>query len=376
MSVFATATAEVTLPILTERPEPDESTQWTIVLNSEDQAPWIQPCTNCAVVEGRSSHQAGCDVCRGRGWFSTRTGLPVKVWWWEPDRTAAANWLLHTFTPTLLRLAGHSEAAGQVDALPALTEERLGKRLVGTGLLERITDQMEHQAWDMLPAGDLGGKRTPPGWSDYSHPVWARASDARWQFGTSRLGWWAYRAAAAAADLIRVAGISDDLADPTLTFDDLLWNLVDTYDHQTAGLLMLEEDQVLGPELPAPLHDRGFRCESRTERAGIVYQCDIDVARRVDVDHSARGPEGPFTWTDAENIDVPCTATLTTTLADASTPVQVQCEDTRYRHQWVGRGVPDHHWYSPEPTAPEEFPDFRSWTDTDAGATAAAAAAY
>jgi hypothetical protein len=369
MSVFTAATPGVTLPVTTGRHEPTDTVHWAIVLDMGEAEPWIVPCEQCTVVEGESSHQAGCDACRGRGWFSTATGLPVKVWWWQSDLAASANWLLHTFTPELLRLAGHGAHADQVDALPTLTETQLGKRLTGVGLLERITTELETERrdlWNRHPG------TTPEGHDGSGDPVWAIASDARWEFGRSRLGWWAYRAACAARDLIQLAGIRDTRPEYPLPLEDTFSNLREQYEASTGGLIMLEEDIILGPERPTLHGAGGAQCESRFEHDGTLYRCEVTVPPRSDPHHIAAGPYGPVHWSDEQNVDVRCTATLTSTFAGDSTPVQVQCEDTLYRHEWIGRGVPAHHWYSPEPIDPDGFPDFRSWTDTDDGATAAA----
>jgi len=367
MSVFTAATPGVTLPVTTGRHEATDTVHWAIVLDMGEAEPWIVPCEQCTVVEGESSHQAGCDACRGRGWFNTNTGLPAKVWWWQSDLAATANWLLHTFTPELLRLAGHGTHADQVDALPTLTEAQLGKRLTGVGMLEQITTALEDERHEL---GNRHGGSTALGLEGRPHPVWAIASDARWEFGRSRLGWWAYRAACAAHDLIELAGIRDTRPEHPLPLEDTLSNLLEQYEASTGGLMMLEEDIILGPERPTLHGAGGAQCESRFERDGTLYRCEVTVPPRSDLHHVAAGPYGPVRWIDEQNVDVPCTGTLTTRLDGEDS--SVQCEDTRYRHACTVAGAPEHHWFGPEPADPDGYPDVRFWTDTDDGAAASA----
>lgn len=365
MSIFTASTPDVTLPITTGKEEPSDTVRWVFILDMFDADPWIIPCEYCTVVEGDSSHQAGCDTCRGRGWFSTTTGLPVKLWWWQSDRAAAANWLIHTATPTLLRAAGYDADADRVDGLPKITAERLAQRITGTGMLEELYRRLHSDFFDRLQAkADSGSSgveavhRAVAG-----HPFWDRARDAYLDFRTSRMGEWAYRITQYAPEIMaeRHDGSTADLT-PTLD------RLVDAYEDATSGLVMVEEDIVLGPERPALHGAGGARCQSRYEHDGALYRCDVHTPPRSDPHHTATGPDGPLTWTDEDNVDVPCTATLATPLDGAGTTSTVQCVATLYRHPDSRTGDLEHHWYGPEA---DGYPDYRSWTDTDDGATAA-----
>jgi hypothetical protein len=366
MSVFTAHTADVSLPTLTSHPEPDGTTAWVLLLDASWQEPWIVPCDNCGVVDGTSSYQSGCPACRDRGWFDTRTGLPVKLWWWQSDAAAAPNWLLHTLVPELLRACGHDDFADEVEALPKLTEERLGKRIAGSGLLERITATLEKETWERLPVHESGGRTTPDGWHSVNHPVWRVASDVRWEFRASRVGWWAYRAAHAARDLALVAGISDRYDTTSFTVDEILDDLLEAHERQTAGLLLVEEDVILGPDLPERLHHDGSRCQSRTRHGGQLIRCEIASAPRLDVGHVAHTADGAVTWGDDENVDVPCPSTFTAPERPEQGPVQ--CDQHRYRHPWIGDGLPAHQWCGPVPDG-DGMPNYRVWTDTTDGAS-------
>jgi len=310
MSVFTGPGPGVCLPITYGRPEQD-LVDCTIVLD-EDVAPWISPCGDCTVVDADGCHQAGCETCRGRGWFNDRTGLPVGLWWWylPADR---AEWTVHVLVSTLLRAVGHNDAADRVDAIPRITTDRLqAKRIAGSGFLKNLTDQLGHENYDRLEVSPTGGRIPSPG-RGRKHPALTRAGDAAYDFAASHLGWWAWTTALAAADLLRTRRHrGDDVAD----VDELLDELNTGFDAEH-GVLLIGEDRIHGPERPtrwrlAEQHEP-VRCESHFVWNGDLYQCCL-------TDHAGYGfhlsdcpdpavPDGVNTleWVDEDANPPRCT---------------------------------------------------------------------
>lgn len=367
MSVFTAPTPDVTLPITTGRREPTDTVHWVAILDLYDAEPWIEPCEHCTVTDADSSHQAGCDNCRGRGWFNTTTGLPVKLWWWQADLGAAANWLIHTLTPTLLRAAGYTDDADRIDKLPRITAEHLTRRITGTGMLEQLHSRLERNLYDRMQTARVGSSSAEPvRLSVTGHPVWDRARNAYLDFRTSRAGEWAYRIAMLAPELI-------DAEPPgsTAQLTTLLDDLVDAYENETAGLLMVEEDIILGPERPILHGASGRRCESRYAWNGALHQCAIVTPPRADHHHMVDVPDPTkpdgidiLEWTDDDNVDVRCPSTFIGTIEDRT--LTVQCDDNLHRHPDYPGGVLVHHWMSDTNAPGSDYPDLFTWTDADA----------
>lgn len=359
MSVFTASTPNVELPITNGKHQGGDSVVLVAIFDPFDAEPWIEPCENCTVITGESASQTGCERCRGRGWFNTETGLPVKVWWWQTDLGKAANWLLHTFTPTLLRAAGHNDDAERVAGLPKVTADRLDRRIQGAGLLEDISERANRTAWGLLEQHPDGGRMMPRDWRGHDHPVWARARDARLDVCGSRVGLLAFLAAENAANVIRVRR---EQGESTVDLDALLDDLLDAYEAETAGAIMLEQDAIHGPDRPA-LHGKGgTRCEARYERDGVLYRCDVTVPPRADVHHTATTPAGVVAWADADTAEVQCPSTHTYINA-AGQSATVQCDLPVYRHAQTATGLLDHTWMDVEPLKDDDYADFRAWTD-------------
>lgn len=361
MSVFVAATPSVELPVTSSGDAPAEGVHRAVILDLFDAEPWIVACERCTIVSGTSSRQDGCAACRGRGWFNDITGLPVKLWWWQSDPAAAANWLVHTVLPTMLRAVGWVTDAEMVEGMPKLTAERLRKRVAGVGALEETTGRVAAAARALLPSGEHGGWITPQDWADRSHHAWTLVSDARYDFIVSRLGDRAYMLAIEVANLVRARR---DHETTDVDLDALLDDLVADYEQQVSGAYMIEEDVILGPARPRLHQDRSVRCESRVQCAGELVQCEIVDPPRGDSHHRAITRDGEARWLDDENVAVTCPATLTITNM-AGDPEVVRCVDHLYGHMEKHDGVRDHHWEGPLPADRDDYPDIRFWTDQD-----------
>ena len=361
MSVFTAATASVELPVTSSSIEPNDGVHRAVILDLFDAEPWIVACEGCTVVSGTSSRQHGCDACRGRGWFNQLTGLPVKLWWWQSDPAAAANWLVRTMLPTMLRAVGWLMDAEAIEGMPKLTEERIRKRIAGVRALEELTGRVAAAARELLPKGEHGGWVTPEDWADRTHHVWTLANEARYDFSASRLGDRAYLLAIEVANLIRARR---DHETTDVDLDTLLDDLVTDYEQQASGAYMVEEDIILGPARPQLHRDRSGRCESRVRRAGELVQCEVVDPPRGDTHHRATTADGDLHWLDDDNVSVTCPATMTITNL-AGDPEVIQCVDRLYGHLEKLDGVRDHHWEGPVPIDRDDYPDIRFWGDNE-----------
>lgn len=364
MSVFTAPVPTVDLPIASGHNEPNGTVHWVVILDVYDSDPWVVPCDGCTVIENDVCRQEGCDACRGRGWFSETTGLPVKVWWWQPNRAASANWLVHSVVPRMLEAVGYTDDAEKVRNLPEITTERLSKRNAGVGLLETITERVAADARARLERGDHGGWVMTADWADRSHGVWRPAVEAKLDFRLSRLGYWAYYLANEVANLMRARRDQGDLG---LNLDGLLDSLLQDHEREASGAYMLEEDVVLGPERPRLHGGGGTRCESRFEVAGVLHQCEVVDPPRADAHHRASTEPGEVRWFDEQNVQVQCTSTLTT--AEGFTEMtSLRCGDRLYGHHSKRDGTLEHHWEGPAPADPDDYPDMRFWSDEAAAA--------
>lgn len=238
---------DLLLPVLYGLPEGDAS-KWILPIALDETDPdiftWVRPCDGCTVVGAEGREQTGCSTCAGWGWFDTTTGRPVRVWALYP-RVDRVNWLLEELLPTLLEMAGYDEDAARVRDLPTVSESMLSKsRLRGTGLLEEITTRVSADWWDRLEVGPDGGRFTPPPRAVRDHPLIRRASTARWDFTTSRLGWWAYRAFCVTEDLLRAKRHN---AHPyAVDVDALLDDLEADYNEHHEPVLIVQAESVRG----------------------------------------------------------------------------------------------------------------------------------